>query len=61
MRNWKDQDVRVTGASISSPRWASKLFRVRDQVAAEVVEAHAQLESAAVRMGQAELGLNKHT
>jgi outer membrane protein TolC len=35
------------------------LFRVQDQVAADVVEAHAQLESATERVAQAEVGLKE--
>jgi outer membrane protein TolC len=36
-----------------------EMFRVQDQVAAEVVEAHARLESATQRMTQAETGLKE--
>lgn len=36
-----------------------ELFRVQDQIAAEVVEAHASLESARVRMDEAERGLRR--
>jgi outer membrane protein TolC len=34
-----------------------ELFRIQDLVAAEVVQAHAQVEAAAVRVGRAEAGL----
>ena len=34
-----------------------ELYRIQDQVAAEVVQAHAQVEAATVRMGRAEAGL----
>ena len=34
-----------------------ELFRIQDQVAAEVVQAHAQVEAAAVRVTEAEAGL----
>jgi outer membrane protein TolC len=34
-----------------------ELFRIQDQVAAEVAQAHAQVEAAAVRVGRAEAGV----
>jgi hypothetical protein len=34
-----------------------ELFRIQDQVAADVAQAHAQVEAAAVRVGRAEAGL----
>jgi outer membrane protein TolC len=36
-----------------------ELYRIQDQVAAEVAQAHAQVRSAAVRVAQAEAGLNE--
>ena len=36
-----------------------ELFRIQDRVAAEVAQAHAQLESAATRIGKAEVGLKE--
>jgi outer membrane protein TolC len=36
-----------------------ELYRVQDQVAAEVAQAHAQVQSAAIRVGQAEDGLQQ--
>lgn len=36
-----------------------ELFRTQDRVAAEVVRAHAELESASVRVGQAEVGIKE--
>ncbi|OAI46954.1 hypothetical protein AYO44_01895 [Planctomycetaceae bacterium SCGC AG-212-F19] len=37
------------------------LFRVQDRIAAEVVQAHAQVQSAAARLGEAETGLQAAT
>jgi outer membrane protein TolC len=62
---WELQNLGFGNAALVRERRADNqralvdLFRVQDQVAEEVVDAHARLESAAERFGQAEAGLKE--